>query len=167
MDMDAIRMEVIHQAARERAQAPWGERSAPVERAANVLGLSMQRTHALVTKASASLQLASRRQRRSDAGNAAVTDEELRMISGAMTHDRRAGKWMLSCQDAIDMLVESGKITNRLSAARINCLLRERGLHPTQLAAPTPSVRMRTEHVNALMEIDASVGVMYRTPRGK
>ena len=165
--MDAIRMEVIHQAARERAQAPWGQRGAPVERAASVLGLSVQRTHTLVARVSQALTLAAPRQRRSDAGNSAVSLEELRMISGAMTHDRRAGKWMLSCKDAIEMLVEDGKLSTRLSPERIGQLLRERGLHPKQLAAPAPAVRMRTEHVNALWEIDASVCVLYRTPKGE
>ena len=165
--MDAIRMEVIHQAARERALAPWGQRGAPVERAASVLGLSVQRTHTLVARVSQALTLAAPRQRRSDAGNSAVSLEELRMISGAMTHDRRAGKWMLSCKDAIEMLVEDGKLSTRLSPERIGQLLRERGLHPKQLAAPAPAVRMRTEHVNALWEIDASVCVLYRTPKGE
>jgi hypothetical protein len=165
--MDAIRMEVINQAARECAEAPWGQTGAIVQRAANVLNLSVQRTTTLISKASRDLGLSESRKRRSDAGQSAISDSDLLLISGTMTHDRRAGKWMLSCQDAIDMLFEGGKLGLRLSASHVNRLLRERGMHPEQISRPTPSTRMRTEHINAMWQIDASVCVLYKTPKGE
>lgn len=165
--MDAIRMEVIHQAARERAQAPHGKRGAIIESAASVLGLSVQRTHALVTEAGKALTLQAPRQRRSDAGNTALSDDELLQIVGLVMEARRAGKWELTLEAAIEMLHASGKISARLSPGRVSCLLRERGMHQKQLAAPKPSTRLRTEHPNQLWQIDASVCVLYRTPKGE
>jgi len=165
--MEAIRMEIIHQAARERAEAPFGARGAIVERAAATLGLSVQRTHTLVTEASRVLRLQAPRQRRSDAGNTAVSEEELILISGAMANTRRAGKWMLACTDAIDMLYEAKKLSTRLSPGRVCVLLRERGLHPEQLAAPRTATQMRSDHPNAVGEMDFSVCVLYRTPKGE
>ena len=48
-------MEVITNAAREASASPFGERGAVIQRAANVLGLSVQRTHTLVSKAARQL----------------------------------------------------------------------------------------------------------------
>ena len=160
-------MEVIHQAARERADAPWGERTAIVERAASTLGLSVQRTHTLVTQASKDLGLQQARQRRSDAGTTAVTEADLLQISGAMSSARRAGKWELSLEATLDMLYAAGKLSARLSPGRIAVVLRQRGMHPEQLAAPSAAVRMRSEHPNAVGQMDFSVCVLYRTPKGE
>ena len=160
-------MEVIHQAARERAAAPHGQQGQIIERAASTLGLSVQRTHALVRQASRALVLDKPRKRRSDAGLTAVTDEDLLLISGAMLTARRAGKWMLSAEAAVDMLHASGKLSARLSPGRILQIMRERGMHPEQLAAPSPAVSMRVEHPNQVLSIDASICVLYRTPKGE
>lgn len=160
-------MEIINQAARECAQAPWGQGSAIVARAAKTLNLSVQRTTTLISQAGRDLGLSQGRKRRSDAGQSAISDADLQLISGTMTHTRRAGKWMLSCEEAIDMLHEGGKLPVRLSPSHVNRLLRERGLHPEQLSRPAPAVRLRTEHVNAMWQIDASVCVLYKTPKGE
>lgn len=160
-------MEIIAQAARDCAQAPWGQSTAIVQSAANVLGLSVQRTQTLVSQVGRELGLSKGRKRRSDAGQSAISAADLQLISGAMTHSRRADKSMLSCKDAIDMLFDAGELPVRLSASRVNYLLHERGMHPKQLAVPAPFVRMRTEHINALWEIDASVCVLYKTPKGE
>lgn len=74
---------------------------------------------------------------------------------------------MIPLEDTIDMLYEGGKIATRLSASHVGRLLRQRGLDGRSLAAPTPHVRMRTEHINAVWQIDASVCVLYKTPKGE
>lgn len=160
-------MEVILNAAREAAAAPHGERGQIVERAAEVLNLSVQRTHTLVSQAARQLGLKAPRKRRADAGESAITDAELELIAGTILHDRRAGKWMIPLEDTIDMLHAAGKIATRLSASHVARLLRERGLDGRSLAAPKPHVSMRTEHINAVWQIDASVCVLYKTPKGE
>ena len=160
-------MELITNAARDAAAAPHGQRGQIVQRAAEALNLSVQRTHALVSKAARQLGLQAQRKRRADAGASAITDDELEQIAGAILHDRRAGKWMIPLQDTIDMLHADGRLATRLSAGHVARLLRQRGLDGRSLAAPRPHVRMRTEHVNAVWQIDASVCVLYKTPKGE
>lgn len=160
-------METLNQAARQCAQAAHGDTTAIVQRTAQALDLSIGRAYALITKTSQALGLSQPRKRRCDAGASAITDDELQLIAGVMRTSCRHGKWMLATQDAIEMLVANGKIANPLSAGRVNKLLRERGLHPDQLGAPAPSVRMQVDRVNEVAQMDASIGVLYRTPKGE
>ena len=165
--MDAIRTEVINQAARECAEAPWGQGAVIVQRAAKLLNLSTQRTQTLISKAAHQLRLSKPRKRRADAGESAISDAELEIIAGTMLLDRRAGKWMIPLEETIQMLQAGGKLSTCLAASHVGRLLRARGMHPEQLAAPTSHVRMRTEHINAVWQIDASVCVLYKTPKGE
>ena len=165
--MDAIRMEVIMNAAHEVAAASHGTRGPIVQRTANLLDLSVQRTYTLLSQTAAQLGLKAPRKRREDAGESAISDAELELIAGTILHDRRAGKWMIPLVDTIASLHESGKIATRLSANHVGRLLRDRGLDRRSLSAPTPHVRMRTEHINAVWQIDASVCVLYKTPKGE
>ena len=160
-------MEVIAQAARDRACATHGQQGLIIEVAARTLGLSPQQTHRLVSHASRELQLAKPRKQRSDSGDVLYTDDDLMLIAGVMMSARRAGKWELGCEAAIDMLYSDGKLTARLSPGRTLQVMRQRGMHPTQLALPSPHVSMRTEHPNQVWQIDASVCVLYRTPKGE
>ncbi|EPD41317.1 transposase [Delftia tsuruhatensis] len=165
--MDAIRTEVINQAARECAEAPWGQGAVIVQRAAKLLNLSTQRTQTLISKAAQQLRLNKPRKRRADAGESAISDAELEIIAGTMLLDRRAGKWMIPLEETIQMLYAGGKLSACLSASHVGRLLRAKGMHPEQLAAPISHVRMRTEHINAVWQIDASVCVLYKTPKGE
>ncbi|QIL81764.1 transposase family protein [Diaphorobacter sp. HDW4A] len=165
--MDAIRMEVITNAAHEVAAADHGARGLIVQRTAELLNLSVQRTYTLVSKAAAQLGLKTPRKRRADAGDSAISDAELELIAGTILHDRRAGKWMIPLSETIDALHSNGKIATRLSANHVGRLLRDRGLDRRSLSAPTPHVSMRTEHINAVWQIDASVCVLFKTPKGE
>ncbi len=160
-------MEVIAKAAHEVAAAAHGERGAIIQRAAATLGLKKQRTHTLVAQAARQLGLAKPRKRRADAGKSAISNAALELIAGTMLHDRRAGKEMISLQETIDMLHAAGELTIPLSASHVSKLLRQRGLDGRSLAQPTPHVRMRTEHINAVWQLDASVCVLYRAPSGE
>lgn len=158
-------MDVIHQAARDVAAASHGEAGPVYRRAADLLGLSVTRTTTLVAAAARNLGLAEPRQRRSDAGRSALTDQHLRAIGGVMTHGHRAGKWMLSCGEAIDTLWANGKLAGldaKPAAGHVLRRMRERGLHPEQLTRPAPHVRMRTEHVNQVWQMDFSTTVLVK-----
>lgn len=165
--MDSILMEIIHNAARELSCASHGNKGQIISRAASLAKLSEQRIRVLVRKASGLLGLAKPRKRRCDAGECAVTEDDLVKISGAMRSAQRAGKWMLSAQDAIEMLDANGQLSATLSPGRVHTVMRQRGMHPVQLAAPAPAVRMRVEHPNAVWQMDASVCVLYYTPAGE
>lgn len=160
-------METLNQAARLCAQAQHGQAGAIVQSTAQALGLSVQRTYALITKTSQALGLSTPRKRRSDAGASAMTDAELSLIGGVIAQDYRHGKRMLGTQDALEMLAASGSIATALSPHRVNQLLRSRGLHADQLNAPRPSVRMRVDGINEVAQMDASVSVLWKTPKGE
>lgn len=160
-------METLNQAARLCAQASRGEVAEIVARTAQLLDLSVGRTHALITKTSQALGLSERRQRRSDAGQSAMTDAELLQVAGTMKSAVRNGKRMLATGDALEMLAANQLIECPLSAGRVNKLLRERGLHADQINTPAPSVRMRVDHINEVGQMDASTSVLYRTPKGE
>lgn len=161
----AIRMDIIHQAARDVAAAPHGQAGDVYDRAAALLNLSPTRTIALVAQAARDLGLAAPRKRRSDAGRSVLTAAHLALISGVMVHDRRAGKWMLGCQEAIDILWDSGRLeglAERPTAGTVLRQMRAQGLHPEQLSRPTPHVPMRTEHVNQVWQMDFSTTVLVK-----
>ncbi|MGQ0711633.1 MAG: hypothetical protein ACT4NV_18015 [Rhodoferax sp.] len=160
-------METLITAAHECAAAVHGERGAIIARAARVLNLSPQRTHALVAKAARSLGLAQPRKKRADAGESAISAADLDTIAGVRLKDLRNGKRMITLDDTIDMLFADGKISARLSTSHVGKLLRQRGLDLDSLTAPAPHVRMATSHINAVVQVDASICVLYRAPSGE
>ncbi|MBI3101996.1 MAG: DDE-type integrase/transposase/recombinase [Burkholderiales bacterium] len=160
-------METLITAAHECAAAGHGERGAIIARAARVLNLSPQRTHALVAKTARSLGLAAPRKKRADAGESAISAADLDAIAGVRLKDLRNGKRMITLDDTIDMLYADGKISARLSTSHVGKLLRQRGLDLDSLTAPAPHVCMRTEHINAVVQVDASICVLYHAPNGE
>ena len=160
-------METLITAAHACAAAGHGERGPIIDRAARVLNLSPQRTHALVAKTARSLGLTQPRKKRADAGESAISAADLDMIAGVRWKDLRNGKRMITLDGAIDMLYQDGKISARLSTSHVAKLLRQRGLDIDSLTAPTPHVRMATEHINAVVQVDASICVLYRAPGGE
>ena len=160
-------METLIAAAHECAAAAHGESGAIINRAARVLNLSPGRTHALVAKAARDLGLAAPRKKRADAGESAIPSADLDAIAGARWKDMRNGKRMIPLEETIDMLYQAGTISARLSASHVARLLRQHGLDLDSLTTPSAHVRMRTEHVNAVLAADASVCVLYRAPSGE
>lgn len=160
-------METLITAAHECAAAGHGERGPIIARAARVLNLSPQRTHALVAKTARSLGLAAPRKKRADAGESAISAADLDAIAGVRLKDLRNGKRMITLDDTIDMLYADGKISARLSTSHVGKLLRQRGLDLDSLTAPAPHVCMRTEHINAVVQVDASTCVLYHAPNGE
>lgn len=165
--MDAVRMQILMNAAQRVHDAPHGQRGAVVQQAAQALNLSLPRTHTLITQVAQQMGLAKGRKRRADAGHSAITEAELDLIAGVLYHDRRHGKNMITVEEAVNMLYDAGKLATRLSASHVARLLRQRGLDVKSLAAPSAHVRMRVEHINAAWQMDASRCVLYKTPKGE
>lgn len=160
-------MDILINAAHECAGAAHGQRGAVVERAARVLNLSPQRTHALVAKTARSLGLSAPRKKRADAGDSAISAADLDAIAGARWKDMRHGKHMITLEDTINMLYQAGHISARLSASHVARLLRQRGLDLDSLTAPAAHTSLATSHINAVWQVDASVCVLYRAPGGE
>lgn len=118
------------------------------------------------------------RKRRSDAGETALTDDEMDMILAYCQETVRANeKRIAAVKRAVRVLRENGKIRAGrvdmetgeiipLTDSAILKALRLYGKHPEQLRRPAPHIRMSTEHPNQLWQVDASVCVVFYLPKG-
>lgn len=155
------------------AAAGWGGKTAIYEEAARELGLS---TQTVVRKiAEVTVKTAKPRKRRSDAGTSALTQREASLIAlDVMEHMRKNGKRLMSMEAAVAEMRANGLIKAErttadgeivpLSTTAIVAALRKYQMHPDQLLAPPPAIRMASLHPNHCWQIDASRCVMYYLP---
>jgi hypothetical protein len=145
-------------------RAPHGKKGPIVDRLAEALGVTYQTAYRKLTAAGAETG----RKRRSDAGTSSMTLPELQLVAGVLMASRRdTGKTLLTIDDALAILAESGQLRTTLHPSQVSRLLRQHNLHPEQLAAPEPSVRMRSLHPNHVWQLDSSVCVLYYLPNGR
>jgi hypothetical protein len=162
--MNATEWETLIAARTELQRGPQGSKAVICARYASTLGCSVQTLYRKLGQAG----LETGRRRRTDAGQTAMTERELRLVSGLLFHSRRDNdKRLLSVEDALDMLAASGQLRTKLSPGRVSQLLREHALHPDQLAQPEPAVELRSLHPNHVWQIDASTCVLYYMKSGQ
>lgn len=151
-------------AARERLlNAPHGAKSLVVMEAAALLGVSVPTLYRRLEEAG----LDTGRKKRADAGATAMSEAELRLVSGVLFASRRDNdKQLLTVEDALDMLAASGQLQARLSPGRVGALLRAHNLHPDQLAQQRAAVQLRSLHPNHVWQIDSSTCVLYYMKSG-
>lgn len=112
------------------------------------------------------------RKTRSDKGRSVIGGDDAHVIACTLAAaTRQNGKRILSMADARDMLECNGKLPGlvdtttgelrSVSASTISRTLKRHGMHPDQVAAPTPHMPMRYPHANHTWEIDASVCVVF------
>ena len=112
------------------------------------------------------------RKPRCDKGKSVVNADDARMLSSALAAGtRQNGKRNLSLDDARELMQTNGKLPGLVdtetgevrmpSASTISRVLKRSGLHPDQIAAPTPHMPMRYPHPNHTWQIDASVCVVF------
>ncbi len=157
--LNAQRAAYLQQVQAALHAAPHGTKAEIVARAAAELGVSVPTVHRQLKEC---LGRVTGRKRRTDAGTREVSDADLQTISAAlMATFRKTGARIMSFDTAVDMLRDNGVITTPLSASRLATVLMERGLHPTQLTRPEPSIEQRSLHPNHVWQVDASVCVAY------
>lgn len=112
------------------------------------------------------------RKPRCDKGRSVVCEADAQMLSAALAAGtRQNGKRNLSLDDARELMQTNGKLPGlvdgdtgeirSVSASTISRALKRSGLHPDQIAAPTPHMPMRYPHPNHTWQIDASVCVVF------
>lgn len=149
--LDQVRVELL--------RAPHGTKGAVIDRAAREMGVSCNTVHRLLGQLTAH---DSGRRTRRDAGQRAVSREELEIIAAALLGTfRKTGNRIMTFDGAVQMLRCNGVISTELSAARLATVLAEHGLHPDQLTRPSPSAPQRSLHPNHVWQVDASVCVAY------
>ncbi len=153
--------------------AGWGQKTAIYSEAAQELGLSIQTVVRKINEVA--VNTTKPRKRRKDAGTSALTRQEAAVISlDVMEHMRKNGKRIMSVGDAVEELranelIRAERVTTDgeivpLSVSAIIAALRKYQLHPDQLLAPSPAIRMASLHPNHCWQIDASRCVMYYLP---
>lgn len=154
--------------------AGWGQKTAIYSEAAQELGLSIQTVVRKINEVA--VKSGKPRKQRSDAGTSALTRQEAALISlDVMEHMRKNGKRIMSMKDAVEELRANGLIRAEritpdgevlaLSTSAVVAALRKYKLHPDQLLAPAPAIRMASLHPNHCWQIDASRCVMYYLPK--
>lgn len=153
--------------------ASHGEKCSVVAEACAALGVSEQTFYRIGQQAAVGRQ----RQRRSDAGQMALTREEALLISAYMMSSfRRTGRGICSLKDALKELRAGGHIMAArldeetgelflLSETAVARALRAYDLHPEQLNRPTPHTNLRSPRPNWCWQMDASVCVIYYLPK--
>lgn len=167
--MSAVLTEKLVAVAQAARCAGYGGKGAIYETACRELGLS----YATLQRKLKEVAVTTRRKRRSDAGQSALTREEAELISATLMESaRKNDKRLYSIPDAVTALrannliraeqldMETGEV-RLLSESTIHRALRMYGLHPDQLLAPAPVTELASRHPNHVWQIDASLCVLY------
>lgn len=155
--------EYISGLAKRLDAAGHGERGRLVSEAAKFLSMSKNGVY----KRLQAIGWTSGRKRRADAGARAVSQVETQIVANLMFETTRAnGKRLLSVEDALDIARANGCVSTDASPKTFLRAMREHGVHPDQLARPTPHVTLRSLHPNHVWEFDVSVCVLYYLDRG-
>lgn len=164
MSLTATEWDILAPLRQQLTRAQHGQQGALIAAAAGALGCSVQTVY---RKLAAAGQESGRKQR-ADAGRSTMPLAELRLVAATILASQRdTGKTLLTVADALEILRANGQISSSLSPSQVTRLLEAQGMHPRQLAAPEPSVRLRSEHPNHVWQMDSSVCVLYYLPGGQ
>lgn len=137
-----------------------GEKSRLIAGAAETFGLSQQNVYRRLRAAG----WRSGRKLRQDKGDARLSIDEARVISGILDESTRRGngKRLLGMADAM-AIAEANKMIapGAVSPSTALRILRLNGLHPEQLKRPSPHVPLASLHPNHVWQFDASVCVLF------
>ncbi|MCW5657411.1 MAG: DDE-type integrase/transposase/recombinase [Burkholderiaceae bacterium] len=159
MGINAVQTLRLYRLRDELLSAGHGNKAAVVKQAAAELGISAGSVYRWLAS---HLHHESGRARRADAGERAVSRDELEEIATALHGTfRKTGRRIMTFDAAVEMLKANGRIDTALTASRLATLLMEAGLHPSQMTRPTPAIEQRSLHPNHVWQVDASVCVAY------
>jgi hypothetical protein len=147
----------------ELQQAPHSARAPIVQRAASLMGCSVPTAYRRLGECG----FESGRKRRSDAGQCALSETELRLVAGVLRASLNQKGQRMPLATALDVLHASGQLTRRLHESTVSRQLYQRRMHPEQMAMPTPSVVMASKHPNHVWQIDSTTGAYYYMPGGR
>lgn len=151
------------------AEAGHGAKAEIKARMARQLNCSMGTLHRYL----AAVGYKTDRKPRADKGKTCIKADEAKLLATALTAaTRQNGKRTLSIVDGAEMMRENGKLMagrvdeesgeiKPVHPSTIARALRRIGMHPDQIAAPTPHMPMRYAHPNHVWEVDASVCVVF------
>ncbi len=161
--------EVLAEVARAADAAGHGGRTAVYERAARELGISRA---TLIARLRA-VRYRAPRKRRADAGQCALSAADAQRIAAVLEETRRqTGTGTAPLEHVLAVLraeqptfacrldESTGELV-RLSLSAIRRAMQQHGVHPEQLARPTPATRLSSPHPNWCWQIDASLSRQF------
>ncbi len=109
----------------------------------------------------------SNRKQRTDKGDCEIPDKELELVAGIMMHSMRdTGKQLLCIEDALEIATESHQISVKRHHGTWLRVMKQRGMHPSQLQKDSPSQEMASNHPNHVWQIDVSTCVLFYLSTG-
>lgn len=157
-------MQLLEQIKSRLAAAAHRSRGAIAHDGAQLLGCSVQTLYARLRK----VGFSSGRKLRTDRGDSRIELDQVKQVAAILQASRRTtGKRLLPVEDAIDIALANGVMTERVSATTLLRIMRREGCHPDQLSQPTPHVSLRSLHPNHVWQLDASVCVLYYLRNGR
>lgn len=149
--------------ARRLDEAPFGTKSALKRAFCETYGRSLNTLHRDLK----SVGWTSGRKRRSDAGSTSQDEAALRdLAAAARVSVRKNGKATLRTPNARSMLSQNGREFS-VSNARLNQLLKQRGMDLATQQQPSAHVTMRSLHPNHVHQVDPSLCLLYYAPNGE
>lgn len=157
-------LDYLRSVAERLSGARHGQAGSIAQEAARMLGVSVQTLYTRLR----GVGWHSGRKLRADKGDSRITEAEVREVASVMLSSQRAtGKILLAAQDAIDIALANGVLSEPISPATLLRLMRLHGCHPVQLQRPAPHVTMRSLHPNHVWQLDASICVLYYLRNGR
>lgn len=156
------KQDYIRDIAAKLTAAKFGEKADIVKTACDTLQISRPQLYRELE----TVGFKSERKQRSDKGKSVVSAEVAEQIGGMVHVATRAnGKKTLPVTTALEILMADGKAP-KVSAATVARVMKQNMCHPKQLATPTAHTQQKSLHPNHVMQIDASVCVLFYLPRG-
>ncbi|MBF0192075.1 MAG: DDE-type integrase/transposase/recombinase [Magnetococcales bacterium] len=160
MSNDMARLEILSRVASDHAAAAWREKGKIIDAGAQRLGCSRQTVFRWLADL-IGYDPGRDRKPRADKGSTTLPEESLRTIAGlAFVSRRGTGKQLLSLEGAATVARANG-LEVPVSVTTVARQLRQHGMHPRQLTAPTPHVHQQSRHPNHVWFVDASLSVLY------
>lgn len=141
---------------------PGRARSAYVQGLARTYGLSVSTIYRWYREIG---PVAEGRKPRSDKGSRTLSDEQtLTLASMIYATKRQSQKILMSAKSAQEIATDNNIALPEVSTSTINRRLREMHLSKAAMKAPSPSVKLITEHPNQLWEFDVSNCICWFLP---
>ncbi|MDD2815434.1 MAG: hypothetical protein PHP00_06800 [Thiotrichaceae bacterium] len=163
MSLSAYALAIYQQLITDLRTAKHGGKGQLIQQAIDTLGLSRNQVYRDLEE----LGYKTERKVRADKGKCVVPDSEVIAIANLMEQSKRQnGKRLLTFEKAKGIAMANGLLSADITAGRLADVMRDIGVHPSQLAQPRGYVPMRTEHPNQVWQIDASTCVIYYLKNG-
>lgn len=166
--LSAIQHNILEDIAEQVANTTHGGCSAIYAQGAESLNITVQTLHRWLKEHG----FTKPRKKRANAGQTALTLVEARLISAVLLNSiRRNDKQNSSLKLALErlrsnQLIVAGVVDETghikyLSETAVSRAMRQYGVHPEQLLADAPCVRMASKHPNHVWQIDASLSTQF------